>query len=421
LRKTPRLWIEKYPSIRRMYETITGPRRMGSPATAENYIHGVRRFVSFLGYEDPETVLEKIRRGEIDALRMVDMYIDYALERYAHKTVRSQVFGVKKWLETNGVFLNWKKIEMPTVTEIQEEDRAPTREELKILLHHAKSARDRAVILMLVSSGLRVGTLLSLTVGDVNFNYPDVARINVYRRRGRKFVTKRGGGGRFYCTFITPEAKQALIQYLKEREKAGEKITDSSPLITDAYHTGKFITTEDWQRVYYRILRKAGLNVKSKRWYVYHIHSLRKYFRSNCVGVDPSYREFWMGHKGGYLDESYFRAEEEKHLAEYRKAIPYLTVYSAPQDESWKMAIRAIARIQGRLEEEKLRRLEEILARAKNMDEAIEKFRRLQEEPDPPRKNSIKIVKGDQTLIKHLEEGWTLIKELNHDKYLLKF
>jgi len=421
LRRAPRLWIERYRSIRRMFDVITSPRRMGSPGTAEVYIHGVRRFIKFLGCGDPDVALEKIRNGEVDGVREVDRFIDYALESNAHKTVRNYVFGVKKWLETNGVFLNWKKIEMPTATEVYERDKAPTKEDLKILLHHARSSRDRAVILLLASSGLRIGTLLSLTVGDVNFEYPDVARINVYRRKGRKFTGRKlGGGGRFYCTFITPEARQALQQYLKERESKGEKVTAESPLITDAYCKGKFITVEDWQRVYYRILKAAGLDAKSRKWYLIHIHSLRKFFRSNCVGVDPSYREFWMGHKGGYLDESYFRAEEQRHLAEYRKAIPYLTIYSSGQDESWKTAIRAIARIQGHLEEEKLRRLEEILARAKNMDEAIQKFRRLQEEPDPPRKNSVKIVKGDQALIKHIEEGWTLIKELNHDKYLLK-
>ena len=418
MRKTPRLWIEKYPSIRKMYETITSPRRMGSPGTAEIYIHGVRRFIQFLGLEDPEEALAKIRSGEIDALRQIDRYIDYALTKNAHKTVRNYVFGVKKWLETNGVLLEWRKIEMPTATEVYERDKAPSKEELKMLLHHARSARDRAVILILASSGLRIGTLLSLTVGDVNFDYPDVARINVWRKKGRKFTSRKlGGGGRFYCTFITPEAKQALQQYLKEREAKGEKITAESPLITDAYCTGKFITVEDWQRVYYRILRAAGLDKKSRRWYMLHIHSLRKFFRSNCVGVDPSYREFWMGHKGGYLDESYFRAEEPRHLAEYRKAIPYLTVYRAEADESWKMAIKAIAMMQN-LPEEKLRALEEILARSKVMDEAIREFRKLQEQPNNGRE--FRVVQGEEALLKHLREGWELMKELNHDKYLLK-
>jgi Mn-containing catalase len=40
-----------------------------------------------------------------------------------------------------------------------------------------------------------------------------------------------------------------------------------------------------------------------------------------------------MGHRGGYLDLSYFRAEEARHLEEYRKAIPYLTVLGSESQE----------------------------------------------------------------------------------------
>ena len=59
--------------------------------------------------------------------------------------------------------------------------------------------------------------------------------------------------------------------------------------------------------------------------------------------------------------------------------------------------------------EGRIRRLEEILARAKSVDEAITEFRKLQEEPNGPlRKNSVKIVKGDQALIEHIEKGWIL-------------
>lgn len=201
--------------------------------------------------------------------------------------------------------MNWKKIEFPTSAETQELDRSPKKEELKRLLNYATGPRDRAIIPMLTSSGLRIGTLLTLTVGDVDLNYPDVARLKVERKRGRKFTGKRRGrSGRFYCTFITPEAKKALTQYLQERETAGEKLTEESPLIGDAHHKGQFITIEAYEKVWARLLKRAGLDKKSVKWYKLHIHILRKYFRSNCVGVDPSYREFWMGHKGGYLDQS---------------------------------------------------------------------------------------------------------------------
>jgi hypothetical protein len=39
---------------------------------------------------------------------------------------------------------------------------------------------------------------------------------------------------------------------------------------------------------------------------------------------------------------------------------------------------------------------------------------------EPEENNNVKVVKGEQALVDHLKQGWTLIKELNHDKYLLK-
>ena len=64
------------------------------------------------------------------------------------------------------------------------------KDELKKLLAHASSARDRFVIFGATSSGLRIGTFLSLRVGDVDFNYPDVARLTVERRHRRQFSNK---------------------------------------------------------------------------------------------------------------------------------------------------------------------------------------------------------------------------------------
>ena len=69
--------------------------------------------------------------------------------------------------------------------------------------------------------------------------------------------------------------------------------------------------------------------------------------------------------------------------------------------------------------EERLKRLEEVLARAKNVDEAVEEFKKLQETGNNMKPNSIKIVNGEKELIQHLENGWSLIKELNHNKYVI--
>ncbi len=424
MRKRPREMIEKYPSVAKIYDAIAGSRRLGSEGTVENYVNYVNLFIKFLGFKDPEAALKAMKNEKVDAGEKIDAFIGYALDEQgkSHSTVRNYAFGIKKWLDLNGVKVNWAKIEMPTSNMTREEDRAPTKDELKKLLNHASSSRDRAVIFIASSSGLRIGTLLSLKVGDVNFDYPDVASIKVERKRGRKFGSKRSrSAGRYFVTFITPEAKSALQQYLEERKAAGEKIKPDSPLIGDAYHRGEFQRVEGYERVWARLLRRAGLAEKSQNWFKLHLHTLRKYFRSNCIGVNASFREHWMGHKGLYLDESYFKAEEPLHLAEYRKAIPHLTIYAISTEEKKLKAemLLNFAKLQG-YEDDQLKRLEDILARAKDMDEAISEFRRLKEESaNGNRTGKHLIAKSEPELLRRLDEGFKLVQTLNGDKFLL--
>ena len=430
MRKNAIEYVQNYPSIAKVYEAIAGVRRMGSEGTVETYIKGIKPFVEYLGYSDPETALQAILKGEVNAEVKVDKFIDYALteQKKSHNHVRNHVFGIKKWFELNGVNIDWKKIELPTSSEIQEEYRAPTKEELKSLINHG-TARDRAIIFCDSSCGLRAGTLFSLKKGDLDIDYPDVARLTVQRKKGRKFTSnRRGTTGRMFCTFITPEAKTALFQYFQEREAAGEVLTNESPLIGDNYHKGDFTTIEDYEKVWARLLKRSGLAKKSNKWYELHVHTLRKYFRSSCIGVDASYRERWMGHKGLYLDMSYFKAEEQKHLEEYRKAIPHLTIQATPLEEK-KLRSKMLvdfARLQG-YDDDQLHKLEDVLARAKDVDEAITEFRHLSDEEkhsalSENRKPNGKysVVKGEGELVKRLDDGWRLIQSLSEDKFLMR-
>jgi len=331
LRRYSREAIEKYPSIAKMSQSITGRRRMGSPATVNGYIQGINRFLDFIGYEDPETALEAIRAGKIDVeyeLNRQDTgFIDTKLDTYANSTVHTYCYAVKKWLETNGVKLDWSRVETPTTSVTRNEDRAPTPKELKTIISCGSQLKDRVGSLFLASSGLRIGTLLGLKLGDVDLDYPDVARITVKRAIGRKFGkrSRRGGQTKLFVTWITPEAKESLLDYLHSREVSGETITPDSPIIMGRQRS---MTVSGYEKRWYSMLKKAGLDQKSHSQYILHLHTLRKYFRTHCIGVDSAYREHWMGHKGGYLDISYFKAEEQRHLEEYRKAIPHLSVYS---------------------------------------------------------------------------------------------
>jgi hypothetical protein len=57
---------------------------------------------------------------------------------------------------------------------------------------------------------------------------------------------------------------------------------------------------------------------------------LRKWFRTKAEELTPSVREKLLGHRGGYLDESYFRVTEEQLLNEYKKIHASLLILEGP-------------------------------------------------------------------------------------------
>ena len=84
------------------------------------------------------------------------------------------------------------------------------------------------------------------------------------------------------------------------------------------------------------------------------------------------------------------------------------------------------ARMQGTPEDE-LKKLDEILARAKDVDEGIKEFRRLQEEErsEKPKRahdgnGKYLVAHNEDEMLQKLHEGFRLVQGLNHDKYLME-
>jgi hypothetical protein len=61
--------------------------------------------------------------------------------------------------------------------------------------------------------------------------------------------------------------------------------------------------------------------------------------------------------------------------------------------------------------------LEEVLARAKDVDEAIKEFRRFK---DDAKKGKFHMAKSEAELMNRLNSGWTLVQGINDDKFLLQ-
>ena len=83
----------------------------------------------------------------------------------------------------------------------------------------------RAVILLLASTGMRIGAIPSLKLSNLeNIGNNDLYKIVVYE-----------GFRQEYFTFCSPECAIALDSYLEIRLRYGEKTTQDSFLIREQY------------------------------------------------------------------------------------------------------------------------------------------------------------------------------------------
>lgn len=389
-------------------------RKSRSKSSVHTYLLAVKQFAKFMGCRNLDSLARSIRDGEIRLVRDLNSWLDRLDQRGCSPQTQNVYFAaVKKFVQVvlpDSEF-KWNRVDLPTVYRV-EEDRVPTKEELRSLMYHG-TLKDKTIITFAASSGVRENTLVNLTVDDVD--------LETYEDVGVVYVKPLAVKGRVqYVTCITPEAKKFLRQYLEYRERRGEKVDSNSSIIK--------ITEEGLRTRWKRLLTKAGKDEKPRTFHILRMHTLRKFFRTSMelAGVSKSFTEKMMGHKG-YLDQAYFKPAVDQMVNEYRKAIPNLTVMEEVKYEQVRRRqLLDTARLLG-FSEEKMKRLEEVLARAKTVDEAVAEFKKLKD-PEISENNNTFIndngfeakVVDDSMLIAYVERGWDVVKELNDGRFIVR-
>src|SRR5215510_8697884 len=85
--------------------------------------------------------------------------------------------------------------------------------------------RDKVIVLLLCSTGMRIGALVDLTLSKLQkVEKHDIYKIKVYEK------------SRFsYSCFCTPECTVAIDTYLEYRRQCGEQIKPETPLLRDQF------------------------------------------------------------------------------------------------------------------------------------------------------------------------------------------
>jgi integrase len=187
------------------------------------------------------------------------------------------------------------------------------------------NVKSKSFFLILASSGMRVGELTQIKLNNVEFGNPTKIEIpaDITKTKTRRY------------TYISNEATRYLKEWLKIRDEYIKQACKKSnkyeknPDDDRVYPFDKSVAQWMWNV----LIRKSGYNQKDEKTgrYVYHIHGLRKFFRSYFPNTDIA--ETLMGHEG-YLTASYRRLSEEKIRKSYLNGMPSVTVFDRMMTDS---------------------------------------------------------------------------------------
>lgn len=242
--------------------------------------------------------------SDLDIL-MIDNFIDtLSLKNYKPKTIKNKIVVIRSFIKflysKNLIDIRPEAIEIPRTVEV--EANFLDEEEQLALIKSARNLRDKALIMTILSSGLRASEILNLKEDDL------------YRR---SLIVSRGKGGKPRVTFIDPLTEKSIREYHHKRE------VDPVFVFTNSF--GKPLSRQYLSRMISETALRAGIKKRVSA------HTLRHSFATNMLrkgarieDVQPlmghsniSTTRLYMHFTNEYLRERYdmFNKDIDKTLA----------------------------------------------------------------------------------------------------------
>ncbi|MBI3955770.1 tyrosine-type recombinase/integrase [Candidatus Gottesmanbacteria bacterium] len=252
-----------------------------SKLTIRNYKHYMERFLAFLGSQSPTPAMitpEKIREYRLFLSRYVDP-AGISLKRITQNYHLIALRSFLKFLIKRGI-----KVVPPETIELgKAESRSIKfleREQIERLLNQPETARDKAILEVLFSTGLRVSELVKLNRDQINLERREFGVI--------------GKGRRPRVVFLSDTAVSWLKKYLEKRDDLWKPLfirySGKKPSESDE---SRRLTARSVQRLVEKYVKKARLPVKITP------HGLRHSFATDLLssGADLRAIQELLGHK----------------------------------------------------------------------------------------------------------------------------
>jgi len=306
--------FDEYTSIKYWMESLA----KRSEVTRKSYLKHMRAFCKAIGKTPDELIAQRK-----EDLKSDDLYVRHRIEMTLKKhiadlekegkstgTQQQRYASIKSFFDCHYARLELLRTDYPSGESIGKEP--ADRKQIKLMMDVADPLQYRAMIAFLKDCGWRLGDVLKLKKGDITDlgdGYWNFKKLTQKRR-----VVAN--------SFVGPEATELMTLYLQKREKAGEKITDESPLFLS--EKGGFHKNVPWVSAKISQIAQAvgAKNVSA--------HSLRKYFQNTLENPDLHIQKSWIkqfiGKKLSSEDAPYVEHRTENLFEAYKKAYDYLRV-----------------------------------------------------------------------------------------------
>lgn len=270
-------------------------RRNCRSSTLRAYFGIITMFLTFL-HHTGRAYVEALTREDLEA------FLEHEQDRSLKpSTVRTRLalvrafirFLVRREVVRPEVLSRSIKIKVPELL-----PRAMDPEDVKRLLAVVSKVRDRALILVLLRTGMRIGELLSTTMRD----------LNLQERKILIFQAEKTQVGR--VVYLSDDAHQALLAWLAERDPHKEQLFYGQGRYSLGYTAARMM--------FHRYLDQAGISQKG-----HSLHSLRHTFASELLnaGMRLECLQQLLGHTNLEVTRRYARLTDKTREEEYFRAM----------------------------------------------------------------------------------------------------
>jgi len=416
-----RVWDET-DQLRRWHQNLAN----GSEVYADVSARRLRAFCT-----DSETSASKLLGLDVPDLRaLLEDYLSREKKRgHSGEYIRTTLKAVRSWRVYNDKpAVEGLKVPNATVMPRVEGEAIPSQDELRRVLLAAKPHERVAIALMAFSGcrpqvignytgtdGLRLSDLPELEIDKKSVTFSKIPALIKVRAANSK--AKHG-----YLTFLGEEGCQAVVQYLQQRQLAGEVLDGETDLVHPDRASKRFVRALNIGDGVRRAMRSAGLDQRPYVWRSYFLSRLLE--ASNSGKASDRYIEFWAGHRGDVTAKHYTTGRPnlspsmiEDMRAAYQRCEPFLSTAKVQTNtERDRRSLTLLLRIAGVSEPEIA-----MLDLDKMTDEeliALAESKRTAQQGSPLRSGQRAVALAEVGPL--LDAGWEYVAPLGRDRAVLR-